>query len=138
MKQQSGNPAKPSTVGHTEVKPMTTRVVSLRLPSAANAALERSSARVGLSVSKGLDGLLQHSFANCQLLLSLADCPDQLDAKLDIRLPLATVEQLKSATGQIKIPVSVYIRKLLYHFYVTKRLRYEPFNGHYTLAGRHD
>jgi hypothetical protein len=122
----------------TEAKTMPTRVISLRLSSAANAALERSSAKAGLSVSNGLDYLLQNSFANCQLILSLADCPDPLDAKLDIRLPLESVEQLKSAASQIRIPVSVYIRKLLYHVYVTKRLRYVPSNGHYTLAGCHD
>jgi hypothetical protein len=121
-----------------EAKPMLTRVISLRLSSAANAALVRSSARAGLSVSNGLDCLLQNSFANCQILLLLADCPDQLDAKLDIRLSLGTVEQLKSASGQIRIPVSVYIRKLLYHFYVTKQLRFVASNGRYTLAGRHD
>jgi hypothetical protein len=115
---------------------MKTRVISLRLPSAANLALERFSARAGLSVANGLDCLLQNSFGNCQLLVSLADCSDQLDEKLDIRLPQQTVEQLKSVTCQIGIPVSVYIRKLLYHFYVTKRLCYLPLNGHYTLAGR--
>lgn len=113
-----------------------TRVISLRLPSAAKTPLERYSARAGLSVASGLNCLLQKSFGNSQLLVSLPDCPDRLDEKLDIRLPLETVEQLKSATCQIRIPVSVYTRKLLYHFYVTKRLRYVPINGHYTLAGR--
>ncbi|MFY9743208.1 MAG: hypothetical protein WAK21_14490 [Candidatus Sulfotelmatobacter sp.] len=115
---------------------MRTRVISLRLPSAANAALEHYSTKARLSVASGLDCLLQNSFGNCQLLIPLADCPDRLDEKLDIRLPLETVELLKSAACQIRVPVSVYIRKLLYHFYVTKRLRYVPSNGHYTLAGR--
>jgi hypothetical protein len=115
---------------------MRTRVISLRLPSTASMALERYSARAGLSVANGLNCLLLNSFGNCQLLIALVDCPDELDEKLDVRLPLGTVEQLKSITCQIRVPISVYIRKLLYHFYVTKRLRYVPSNGHYTLAGR--
>lgn len=117
---------------------MTTHVISLRLPSAVDAALARSAAQVGLSIPDGLDWLLGYSFANCSLLGPLADCPDFLDAKLDVRIPIATSEQLKTASNQLGIPVSVYIRKLLYHFYVTKNLKYVPSNGHYTLAGRHD
>ena len=117
---------------------MTTHVISLRLPSAVNTALARSAAQVGLSVPDGLDWLLRYSFANCSLLGPLADCPDLLDAKLDVRIPITTAQQLKSASNQLAIPVSVYIRKLLYHFFVAKGVKYVPSNGHYTLAGRHD
>ena len=117
---------------------MTTHVISLRLPSAVNTALARSAAQVGLSIPDGLDWLLRYSFANCSLLGPLADCPDFLDAKLDVRIPITTSEQLKSASNQLGIPVSVYIRKLLYHFFITKSVKYVPSNGHYTLAGRHD
>ncbi len=114
------------------------RVVSLRLSSAANSALARSTAAVDASVSGGLDWLLRNSFANCQLLLPLTDCPDVWDAKLDVRIPVATYQQLKTTTETLRIPVSVYIRKLLYHFYISKSLRYVQSEGHYTLAGRHD
>ena len=117
---------------------MTTHVVSLRLPSIVNAALARSAAQVGLSVPDGLDWLLRYSFANCSLLGPLADCPDFLDTKLDVRIPITTSQQLKSASDQLGIPASVHIRKVLYHFFVTKTLKYVPSNGHYTLAGRHD
>lgn len=117
---------------------MTNQVISLRLPTAVDTALDRSAASVGISVSRGLDWLLRNSFGNCQLLLSLADCPDVLDAKLDVRIPISTFEQLKSSSVQMGMPVSVYIRKLLYHFFVTRQLGYTQSNGHYTLAGRHD
>ncbi len=117
---------------------MTTRVISLRIPSAVNAALAQSAASAGRSVSDGVDWLLQNSFSNSRLLLPLADCPECLDAKLDVRIPPATFEHLKSASERMGLPVSVYIRKLLYHFYITKSLRYLASNGHYTLAGRHD
>jgi hypothetical protein len=117
---------------------METHVISLRLPSAADVALARSAVAAGSSVPGALDWLLRNSFANCQLLMPLADSPDVWDAKLDVRVPARTFEQLRSATASLGIPVSVYIRKLLYHFYLTKRLRYVGSNGHYTLAGRHD
>jgi hypothetical protein len=115
-----------------------TRVISLRLPSAISAALQRSSAHAGMSVSDGLDWLLRNSFSNCQLLFPLADCPDFLDAKLDVRIPHDTFEKLKAATNRLTMPVSVYIRKLLYHFYITKTVKYVQGEGHYTLAGCHD
>ncbi|HEY3973469.1 MAG TPA: hypothetical protein VGM18_10720 [Candidatus Sulfotelmatobacter sp.] len=116
---------------------MKSRVVSLRVPAAVDAALARSTSDAGLSDSAGLDLLLRNSFDNCQLLFDLADCPDFLNSKLDVRIPLLTFERLQSATEQLKIPASVYIRKLLYHFYITKSLRYVQSDGHYTLAGRH-
>lgn len=121
-----------------EDRTMTTHVVSLRLPSTVDSALERSAVDAGMSLSRGVDWLLRNSFGNYQLLLTLADCPDALDAKLDVRIPPATFEQLRSASEQIGIPVSVYTRKLLYHFFVTKELKYVKQDGHYTLAGSHD
>jgi hypothetical protein len=117
---------------------MTSRVISLRLPSAVDAALRRSAADAGISASGGADWLLRNSFSNCQVLARMPDCLEMLDAKLDIRVPTSTGEPLKSAAGQLGIPISVYIRKLLYHFFVTKHLGYVQSNGHYTLAGRHD
>jgi hypothetical protein len=114
------------------------RVISLRLPSAVDTALARSAASVGRSASSGLDWLLGNSFGNCQLLRLLDDCPEVWDAKLDARIRTKTFEQLKSATEQLGIPISVYVRKLLYHFYMTKRLRYVATDSHYTLAGDHD
>jgi hypothetical protein len=85
-----------------------------------------------------LDWLLSNSFGNCQLFRQLGECPDVWDAKLDARIPTGTFEQLKIATEQLAIPISVYVRKLLYHVYVTKRLKYVKADGHYTLAGQHD
>jgi hypothetical protein len=117
---------------------MGTRVISFRLPAIVDASLQRSTVDARRSTAGCLDLLLRHSFSNCQLLLALADCPDVLDAKLDVRIPLATLEQLRLASEGLRIPVSVYIRKLLYHFFVTKKLMYVQAEGHYTLAGRHD
>jgi hypothetical protein len=82
--------------GARETKPTAPRVVSLRLPSAVQTALAQSAADARMSVSSGLNWLVQNSFSNCQLLLPLTDCPDFLDAKLDVRIPPGTFEQLKS------------------------------------------
>jgi len=117
---------------------MDNRVISVRLPKALNRDLERSAAKANLSRPGGLDLLLRCSVGNCEPLAQLKDCPDLWDAKLDARIPASTFLQLRSACERLGIPVSVYIRKLLYHFYVTKRLRIVELNGHYTLAHRHD
>ena len=115
-----------------------TRVISLRLPSAVDVALVRAATDANRSASSGLDWLLRNSFGNCHLLSQLQDCPDVWDAKLDARIPTSTFEQLKFASEWLGVPISVYIRKLLYHFYVTQRLKYVRTDGHYTLAGNHD
>jgi hypothetical protein len=117
---------------------VTTRVISLRVPAAVSAALALSAADAGLSVSGTVDWLLSNSFSNCLLLTRLTDSLEALDAKLDVRIPLNTFEQLGSVSKQMGIPISVYTRKLFYHFFVSKKLRYVPSEGHYTLAGRHD
>ena len=122
-------------IGETQVM---SRVVSLRLPKALIADLERSAARASLSMPGGLDLLLRCSLGNCELLTQLKDCPDLWDAKLDARIPISTFQHLKSVCLRLGIPISVYTRKLLYHFYVTKELKIAEANGHYTLADRHD
>jgi hypothetical protein len=114
------------------------RVISLRLPKALSTCLERSSGSAKLSLPGGLDLLLRCSFSNCELLAQLKDCPDLWDAKLDARIPVSTFLQLKFACQRIGISISVYIRRLLYHFYATKKLKIVESNGHYTLAYRHD
>lgn len=91
-----------------------------------------------MSLSAGLDWLLRNSFANAHLLLGLADGPEALDTKLDVRIPSATFERLKSAANHLGMPISVYIRKLLYHYYTTGKLKYVRTQGHYTLAGCRD
>jgi hypothetical protein len=117
---------------------MYTRVVSFRLSVGTVAALKRSAADARLSVAGGLEWLLHNSLANSELLRSLDDCRERLDAKLDARVAEATFDSLGAAAAQLKISPSVYIRRLLYHFYVTKRVKYVKSNGHYTLAYRHD
>ncbi len=117
---------------------MENRVISLRLPSKLDSVLEQASERAKLSVSGGLDLLLRCSIANAELLAKLKDSPDLWGAKLDARIPISTYGQVKSECGRLGISVSVYIRTLLYHLYVTKRLSVIESNGHYTLAYRHD
>jgi hypothetical protein len=117
---------------------MNTRVVSIRLPSAIVAALEQTAAHNRVSISGALAWLLRSSLGNSELLRGLQDCSEYCGAKLDARIPLTTFEPLRAATMQLGMSISVYIRKLLYHFYVTKRLKYIQSEGRYTLAYRHD
>jgi hypothetical protein len=115
-----------------------TRIVSIRLPSTILAALEQTATHNRVSTSGALGWLLRTSLGNFELLRRLQDCAEHCGAKVDARIPLTTFEPLRAATTQLGISVSVYIRKLLYHFYVTKHLGYVQSNGRYTLAYRHD
>jgi hypothetical protein len=121
-----------------EDKSVKTRVVSLRLPSAIVTALEQTAAHNRVSISGALGWLLRNSLGNFALLRELQDCSEHCGAKLDARIPLTTFEPLKAATLELEMSITVYIRKLLYHFYVTKRLKYIQFEGRYTLAYHHD
>lgn len=117
---------------------MSTHVVSLRLPAVIVEDLAQSAADAQLSVAGALEWLLGNSFGNSDLLRALEDCPERPTAKLDARITKATLDSLRVVTVQLRTSTSVYIRKLLYHVFVTKRLKYVRSNGHYTLADRHD
>ena len=117
---------------------METRTISFRVPRSSAAALEQSAARANVSVARAVDWLIQNSISNCELLRQLPDGADICEVKLDARIPIATLESSRRVTAQLGISMSVYIRKLLYHFYITKRLRYLERDGHYTLAYRYD
>jgi hypothetical protein len=121
-----------------EDKAVKTRVVSLRLPAVIVAALKQTAAYNRVSTSGALGWLLRSSLGNFELLRGLQDCSEYYGAKLDARIPLTTFEPLGAATTQMGMTITVYIRKLLYHFYVTKRLKYIQSEGRYTLAYRHD
>jgi len=115
---------------------MTDHVISVRLPAAVSSALRASAGNAHLSVPAALDWLLRYSFGNFELLRTLADSCEWSNSKLDARIPIQTFEQLKLTSQKLGISISVYVRRLLYHFYVTKRVHYLKSDGHYTLAER--
>lgn len=115
---------------------MTDHIISVRLPAAVNSALRASAGNAHLSVPAALDWLLRNSFGNFESLRGLADSCEGLNSKLDARIPIQTFEQLKLTSNKLGIPISVYVRRLLYNFYVTKRVHYLKSESHYTLAER--
>lgn len=115
---------------------MTDHVISVRLSASMDTALRASARNSHLSVPAALDWLLRNSFGNFELLRTLADSSECSNSKLDARIPFQTFEQLELTCRQLGISLSVYIRKLLYHFYITKRVQYLKSDGHYTLAER--
>jgi len=117
---------------------MKTAVVSLRLPSAVVADLEAIANYNRVSVGVALDWFLSTSFSNSEALRGLQDCQDHCDRKVDARIAITTLQPLRAATVDLGISITVYIRKLLYHSFVTKRLRYLQSEGRYTLAYHHD
>jgi hypothetical protein len=117
---------------------MATEIISVRLSASVDAELRASAARARLSVSGTLEWLLRNSIDNFELLRGLPDCTEPRTSKMDARIADNSLEQLKLATQRLGISISVYARRLLYHFYATKRLFYVESDGRYTLAVRHD
>jgi hypothetical protein len=113
---------------------MKTCVVSLRLPSVVVADLEAIANYNRVSVAAVLDWFLCTSLSHSEVLRELQDCEEHCDRKLDARIPITTLEPLRAATTDLGLSITVYIRKLLYHSFVTKRLRYVQSQGRYTLA----
>jgi antitoxin component of RelBE/YafQ-DinJ toxin-antitoxin module len=117
---------------------MATRVVSLRLQASTKSALRASATTARLSLSGALDWLLSNSIGNFELLRELPDSPERWNSKVDARITVQAIEQLNLVSQRLGISISVYARRLLYHFYVTKRLFYVKSGDRYTLAVRHD
>jgi hypothetical protein len=117
---------------------MEEQILSFRLPGFLINLLRASAANSRRSVPQAVDWLLCNSISNSQILRNFADCPDRLTSKLDVRIPIRTLEQLKIASQTLGMSISVYTRTLLYHFYVSKRVFYLKSGDRYTLAIRHD
>ena len=117
---------------------MNSRVVSVRLPLEVVEGLEGIAALNRVSVAVIVDLFLVASLSNSELLRGLQDCQQQCDKKLDARIPVATLEPVRTAATRLGVSVAVYTRTLLYHSFITKKLRYAQSQGNYTLAYRHD
>jgi hypothetical protein len=115
---------------------MASEIISVRLSASIDAELRVSAARARLSVSGAVEWLLRNSIGNFELLRGLPDCIEPLTSKIDARITEYSLEQLKLASQRLGISISVYARRLLYHFYATKRLFYVESDGRYTLAVR--
>jgi hypothetical protein len=113
---------------------MTTRVMSIRLPVSVERAVRASAKNARMSVSSAALWLLLNSLTGIEQLRGLSDCSEMLNAKLDIRIPFRTFEQLKLTAQTLGISISVYTRIILYHFYVSKRVSYTRSGDRYTLA----
>jgi hypothetical protein len=91
-----------------------------------------------VSIPGALEWLIRNSVSNSELLRDLEDSRDWPDVKVDARIRGATFDSLRGAAAQLQISQSVYIRRLLFHFYITKRVKYVKSEGRYTLAYRHE
>ena len=111
-----------------------TQVVSVRMPASLAGTARSEAERSEMSLSEFLDLLLRCSFDGGDGIRSLEDIPGAWDSKLDVRLSTGTVESLKSLCMTLRLPPGVYIRKLLYHFCITKRVWVVGEANHYKLA----
>ncbi len=115
-----------------------TKVISVRVPGAVRAALFAHAAQLGHSPATVLRLFLSYSLQHVDALASLPNCPDTLDGKLDARIPLELAEKLGSACQAHCLSASRVVRKLLFHFYMTKKVKFIKEEGYYNLAVCHD
>ena len=114
------------------------RLVWIRLPQSTYATFVEGVSRAGLGRSEAVELLLNHCGPGAGIMLRLGDTAEMLDSKLGVRLPSDCLATLEAVCTEKKVPISVYIRKLIYHFLVTKKVWFLKEEGHYTLAIRHD
>lgn len=117
---------------------MTTDVISARVPSFVLRLLRTHAENAKASVADAVNWLLLISFGYSQILRGLTDCVGPRNAKLVVRIPTSTSDQLTLSAEQLGLSISAYTRKLLYHVYVTRRLVYVKTDDHHTLALRRD
>jgi len=115
-----------------------TNVISVRVSTPVRAALLAHAEQLRRSPADILRALISYSFERVDSLAALADCPDSLDDKFDARIPLELAEKWRSACQAHHLRPSRVVRKLLFHFYVTKKVKVIEEKGHYNLAISHD
>jgi hypothetical protein len=114
-----------------------TRVISIRLARGFEQAIRRNAARSRMTVSSISGLILEHSLGGQYSSSALRDGNEFLDAKLDIRLQRDLVSKLRTEAKRLGVSVSVYIRRILYAYYM-KRLVFIESDGRYTLEENHD
>ena len=114
-----------------------TRVISFRLPSALERAIQNRAIQSKMLVPDTVRLILQHAVDGQFRFSALQDAPQALDAKFDVRLPSELVARIHAEAERLKVSISVYSRIILYAYY-TKRLVFIQIGGRYTLAENHD
>lgn len=114
------------------------KLVWFRLPLSAYTTFIQEAARARMGHSETVGRLLACCGAGAALVLDLEDTQELLSHKLGVRLPLGCLASLEAVCNRKQLPVSVYIRKLIFHFLVKKTISYVKKEGRYTLAYRHD
>lgn len=113
-------------------KKVTTTVISTRVPSALMQFIRANADRSRMQTPQIVRTILEYSLCGRYEFRGLADAPEFLGAKLDIRMPDELVSNLRVRCARLQIPVSVYVRTILYSYYA-KRLVFVERNGEYTL-----
>src|SRR5437016_3679732 len=109
-----------------------TVVVSIRVPSALDRAVRTNAHRSRMMASKIVGLILEYSLCGHYNFSRLRDVQEFLGTKLDIRLEDALVSKLRVQADRLQVSVSVYVRTILYSYYL-KRLIFMEKEGDYTL-----
>jgi hypothetical protein len=114
-----------------------TRVVSIRLPTALERTIRLHASRAQAQPSHLAAWVLSHALRGQYSFAALRDCPESLDAKLDIRIAEELISTVRSESARTGVLVSVYIRTIL-HAYYKRRLIFIKTGKRYTLVANDD
>lgn len=112
------------------------KLIWIRLPESVYTEFVGQATRANLAYSEAVEFLIRRSGPGMDIVVGLEDTPDPLSKKLGVRIAHGYVATLEALCRLNQLPVSVYIRKLLYHFLVTKKIWFVQKDDHYTLAFR--
>ncbi len=114
-----------------------TRVTSIRVPVVLAVEIRAAARSWQTSVSALLAWILNIALADRLDLSGLPDAREPLDDKLDVRLSEELVRRIEPVCKGLKIPLSVYIRTILYGGY-TGQVTLKQAGGRYTLVANHE
>jgi len=114
-----------------------TKIVSIRMPEVLAREVREDAEQRQVSVSAFVTWILDIALQAGLDLSTLPDARERLDGKIDCRLPAEIVSRLRPVCRQFNVPLSVYIRTLMYAGH-TQRLTLEKAMCGYTLVANHD
>jgi hypothetical protein len=113
------------------------KVISVRMQNELARETRLTASEMQMSLSAFMAWLLVLALQDNLDVSAFPDAAERSDCKLDFRLPDETLACLRPACDRLKIPFSVFIRRLLYAAY-TGRVSLEQAGGCYKLVANYD
>ena len=116
---------------------VSTKVVSVRMPEILAREVRSSAEERHTSVTAFIEWVLTLLLQSGIGVSALPDVREPSDSKLDFRLSKEMLARVRPICKQLRVPLSVYVRTILYAGY-TGKLVIKQVGSSYTLEANHD